>query len=61
MSSDREDGDYDSGPFCVHWSDWECIRPCGNCGHPCHSFVGPCPVDACGCEECTEDPPPTPA
>ena len=36
---DHDDGEveYDSGPFCRHWSDpSDCEVVCDNCGHPCY-------------------------
>ena len=30
-----DDGEYESGPYCQHWSEpWDCEDPCV-CGHPC--------------------------
>lgn len=46
--------DYDSGPFCVHWSDpSDCDTPCATCGHECREHYGgtTCHVDGCECEE----------
>lgn len=51
--------DYDSGPFCVHWSDpSECDSKCENCGHDCCRHNGGhsvCNVDGCECEQFTGD------
>jgi hypothetical protein len=48
---DDETWDYDTGPFCMHWSTpHDCDENCDYCGHPCreHSAWG-CSVDECGC------------
>lgn len=26
----------DSGPFCKHWSDFDCEEKCAECGHSCN-------------------------
>lgn len=32
--------DYESGPFCSHWSDaFDCDEPCLGCGHECREHV----------------------
>jgi hypothetical protein len=29
--------DYESGPYCRHWSEWgDCSRVCTACQHPCN-------------------------
>ncbi len=57
MSDDNDSsGEWESGPFCQHWSQLgECEDPCA-CGHECraHDWAG---CDACDCETFTE---PTP-
>jgi hypothetical protein len=49
--------DYDSGPFCAHWQDYDCDKPCGSCGHRCHSLEGSCYDESCDCAECTDNEP----
>ena len=53
--------DYDSGPFCRHFSDPdECDLVCAECGHGCaktdnsHELNGPCNVDGCPCTGWTD-------
>lgn len=47
--------DYESGPFCRHWSDpSDCVIACENCGHRCpeHAYDSgdrACQVDDCEC------------
>lgn len=48
-----EDWDYETGPFCRHWSDpSDCYEMC-KCGHPCRRHLlyedGNC--DECDCEK----------
>lgn len=51
--------DYDSGPFCRHWSsllDEEgCLRRCTRCGHGCLRHLedesGRCEEPGCDCED----------
>jgi hypothetical protein len=46
-------GDFDTGPFCQHWSDpSDCDELCV-CGHKCHNhWMGDyCRVDDCNCEK----------
>ena len=43
MTTDEDSGEseYNSGPFCRHWSDpADCDETCGCCGHRCvdHAF-----------------------
>lgn len=47
---------YESGPYCQHWSDpWNCDELC-KCGHYCREHGdGSCNADGCKCEE-FEDP-----
>lgn len=58
MTDARDDDsswDYDSGPFCRHWSDpSECDKVCATCGHRCIDHRLPaddsrCTVDGCDC------------
>lgn len=58
--------EYDSGPFCRHWSDCDCDIECATCGHRCpqHDFS----EDESDCYECDckewkepETPPGTPS
>lgn len=47
--------DYESGPFCRHWSSpYDCERKCANCGHACvsHGEDGCESHDEDGCESC---------
>lgn len=62
MSDDIHDdesdwSEYESGPFCRHWSDpWECENVC-KCGHTCpeHSSCdNSCNVEGCDCQEWAE-------
>ncbi len=52
--------DYDSGPFCRHWSDpIDCAELCAKCGHSCakHSYGDgdtDCFEDDCDCQEWVE-------
>lgn len=48
--------DYDSGPFCRHFSDpADCEEVCKRCGHKCHEHGSgvddgePCFHDECSC------------
>lgn len=46
--------DYDSGPFCRHWSDpADCDERCARCNHRCgrHAF-GDGDSECMECEEC---------
>ena len=48
---DDADGEYDSGPFCRHWTDpLDCEERCTGCGHRCgnHDSLG----DLTQCDEC---------
>ncbi len=52
--------DYESGPFCRHWSEAsDCEEVCQTCGHGCiqHGFGDgsdtDCRIDECGCEAWT--------
>jgi hypothetical protein len=51
MSDDDTDDwtDYESGPFCRHWSDLGCCDDLCVCGHTC-SKHGYDPCDASGCD-----------
>lgn len=52
MTDEKEDLDYDSGPYCRHWSDpSECRQLCGRCRHTCTSHWEGCDVDGCACTE----------
>lgn len=58
---DTNDGndweDYDSGPYCRHWSDpSDCEITCANCGHHCqrHSIVEPSNCFDCKCNKWVE-------
>lgn len=47
--------DYNSGPFCRHYSDpYDCDTPCGSCGHPCCRHREECEDDGCACDTWTE-------
>lgn len=41
--------DMDTGPFCRHWSDFDCEVTCATCGHRCACHY---PGDASGCSDC---------
>lgn len=50
----NDSGDFESGPFCIHWSDLgDCDDTCAVCGHGCndHCGTGSCNVDGCECKE----------
>jgi len=57
--------EYDSGPFCRHWSDpSDCCDLC-TCGHKCyrHEYYfknSACMEDGCECKEWVEPEPPPP-
>ena len=52
---DTGEGEYDSGPFCGHWSDpIDCEHLCANCGHRCGMHYDKCSEDGCTCEEWKE-------
>lgn len=54
LVTDDEWADYESGPFCAHWGDYEC--ECKACDHLCGSHdetTGPC--SECECAEFDED------
>lgn len=59
--TDEDDGfcDYDSGPFCKHWSDpSDCDELCATCGHMCcrHGYsTEECYVDDCKCEQFVDE------
>lgn len=46
--------DYESGPYCLHWSDG-CDEKCVSCGHECkrHGW-GYDECDECACKEFKE-------
>jgi len=51
--------DYESGPYCRHWSDEDCEIRCATCGHRCiqHWFnpdAGGCSEKDCECKEWKE-------
>jgi len=51
---DEDSSDYDSGPFCRHWSDpSDCEEVCAACGHHCRDHdLGSdsfCYADGCDC------------
>lgn len=51
---DSEREDYDSGPFCRHWSDpADCEIVCANCGHRCGQHEDS-ECSECNCEEWKE-------
>ena len=56
LDGDYEPQDYDSGPFCRHWSDpLDCEEVCARCGHTCGShYYDSC--DKCDCSEWLEQP-----
>jgi hypothetical protein len=49
------DTEYESGPFCRHWSDpADCDEVCARCGHPCRQHCGDdgsCDETGCTCQE----------
>jgi hypothetical protein len=50
---------YETGPFCRHWSDpADCDIKCATCGHDCHRHEfekpGECFEDGCECKEWKE-------
>lgn len=53
--TDRDWTDYESGPFCRHWSDpADCDKMCAGCGHGCTSHYfgdgeSACADSACDC------------
>ena len=50
---DDDWSDYESGPFCQHWSDpSSCEELCAKCGHSCleHGSVADEPCHKPGCE-----------
>lgn len=52
--------DYESGPFCRHWSEpSECEEKCMKCGHSCqeHGSIDnePCTHEGCSCEGWVEN------
>lgn len=52
MTEEEGDREYDSGPFCRHFSDpSDCSEPCVMCGHPCreHPSDGGCSGETCLC------------
>jgi hypothetical protein len=55
---DEEEQDYDTGPFCRHWSHpADCDEPCAtqDCGHSCTLHMhGACAEECCPCTEYTE-------
>ena len=56
MSEDEEYVEYESGPYCRHWSEvGDCVLLCATCGHRCWEHeVGSgaaCMEDGCACEE----------
>lgn len=53
MTDDVDWDDYESGPFCRHWSDpGDCDELCANCKHKCHGDE--CREDGCNCTEWKE-------
>jgi hypothetical protein len=52
----EEMGEYESGPFCAHWSSGDCGDLCV-CGHACklHSGGG-CDYEGCECEGFADEP-----
>jgi hypothetical protein len=60
VSDDERDWEnYQSGPFCRHWSDpADCDILCATCGHKCHQHEfeapGACMMDGCACEAWNE-------
>lgn len=54
LDDEGEREEYDSGPFCRHWSDpSDCDEKCARCGHLCsaHSFDD---CSQCDCPEWVE-------
>jgi hypothetical protein len=49
---DNDWSEYESGPFCFHWSDpSDCDELC-RCGHKCCKHLsGGCNVEGCVCED----------
>ena len=60
MSEEEGEWDnYESGPFCQHWSDpSDCDQLC-ECGHQCHDHEswdeGKCKAEGCSCEKFTDN------
>ena len=59
MNEPEQEQDWDSGPFCRHWSDCDCEEVCANCGHRCtaHSYGDDetdCLEDDCDCQAWVE-------
>src|SRR3972149_3551968 len=56
IMSDEPDSywdDYESGPFCVHWSELgDCADSCERCGHSCNEHEGEREVE-CRFTDCT--------
>lgn len=49
MDDDVSWEDYDSGPFCTHWGDFDCDCVCGHkCGR--HDDIGAGSCEECECE-----------
>lgn len=51
--------DYESGPFCRHFSDVDCPETCANCGHRCteHTYDdddSECREPDCSCDQWVE-------
>lgn len=55
---DADDPGYESGPFCVHWSELgNCTETCFACKHPCHGHGGCRGGEReCACEETVAEP-----
>ncbi len=57
MSDERDDEyweNYESGPFCRHWSDpIDCEEVCATCGHGCTDHAYEDGERDCGAEGCT--------
>lgn len=58
MTEEAEEAFQDSGPFCVHWSDFDCDALCKTCGHRCSDHCGghaSCDEKDCTCEKFVDE------
>ena len=57
MATETDWSEYESGPFCRHWSEAsDCDKKCAACGCPCirHGVGNDKRCDECDCKEWTE-------